>query len=215
MKKRFNYILIAILACITAMPAMAQKPTSNYTSTGGAVYVIEDDEDGYSSSANATINNLREQLRQKDEQIDRYLKKLISIASNFLYLPYEKYSINDVAIPAFETAKGTEYYDKYQIRLTLLKNYRSDIDAISKFLSTHQNEAKKNEYDLSYWASSLRSEFNSLPTVQSYRQYGEGWDETFLGKIIYGIQDQLSNVGGDGAAQRIDSKFSNYLRQLR
>ena len=203
MKKKFKYIAAGAMGLMMLMPAktFAQEPDNYYRE------VVTDDA--------AIISNLREQLKMKDEQIDKYLKKLISIASNFLYLPYEKYSINDVAIPAFETARGTEYYTKYNIRLTLLKNYKTDTDALIKFLVSHQNEAKRNEYNLSSWAANIRSEFNAMPVVQSYKQYGDGWDETYLGQVIYGVLEQLNNTSGDQAAQRIDAKFANYIRALR
>ena len=196
MKHTFKYLALGAVALMLMMPASLSAAES-------AQY------DSDSSSA------LRAQLREKDEQIDKYLKKLISIASNFLFLPYEKYSIDDVAIPAFETAKGTDYYTKYRIRLTLLKNYKADTEAMIKFLSSNQNQARNHTYDLSSWASSLRSQFNAMQFVQSYREYGEGWVETYLGKMFYTILDTLQNTSGDQAAQRIDAKFTNLLRQIK
>ena len=194
MKRKIKYLVLAATALLMLLPLNGFAATS---------YQYDSDTD------------LRAQLKEKDEQIDKYLRKLISIASNFLFIPYEKYSIDDVAIPAFETAKGTEYYTKYNIRLTLLKNYKADTDALIKFLTAHQNEARNHTYDLSSWASSLRSEFSSMQLVRSYREYGEGWDETYLGKVIYSILDTLNNTDGPNAAQKIDSKFTSLLKSLR
>ena len=216
MKDVIKYLAAACLAVMMLSPlkASAYEPEEEYNSTPKYA------NGNYSSSSqyanpDQTIRNLQQQLREKDEQIDKYLKKLISLASNFLFVPYEKYAVNDLAIPAFEAAKGTEYYDRYYIRLKLLKNYKSDIDALTKFLQAHVGEAKKNEYDLYYWASNLKQELNALPVVQSYRQYGDGWDETYLGKIIYGLLEQLSDTSGSQAAGKIDAKISNSLKLLR
>lgn len=193
-----------------------------FLSALAALFLIPASVMGMPASAEATQNydddnvaSLRQQIREKDEQIDRYLKKFISIASNFLYIPYEKYSINDVAIPAFEAAKGTNYYDKYYIRLQLLKNYKTNTDELKKFLMDNQNGGRRNMDYLPSWADRTLSQLNSLNVVKQYRQYGDGWDETFLGKIIYELQEVLDNPYGDNAYQRIDTKFAQSLKAVR
>lgn len=193
-----------------------------FLSALAALFLIPASVMGMPASAEATqsydddnVASLRQQIREKDEQIDRYLKKFISIASNFLYIPYEKYSINDVAIPAFEAAKGTNYYDKYYIRLQLLKNYKTNTDELKKFLMDNQNGGRRNMDYLPSWADRTLSQLNSLNVVQQYRQYGDGWDETFLGKIIYELQEVLDNPYGDNAYQRIDTKFAQSLKAVR
>ena len=169
---------------------------------------------------NDTIAELRYEIAElstkkpsgKNDLIESYQKKFISIASNFLYLPYDEYSINDLAIPAYETTKGTPLYDKYKIRLQMLQYYARDIQEIIKFLQKTRGSIPKSG-SLQNWANGAKKEFAGYPVVIHYQEYGDDWKETYLGKYIVKIFKQLNNLNGD-AYSRIYNAFGTYIKEL-
>ena len=61
---------------------------------------------------------LTDNLEKISKQIDGCNIALIEMATNFLYLPYNKYCIESIALPAFRATEGSKYYDEYKIRFT-------------------------------------------------------------------------------------------------
>jgi hypothetical protein len=61
---------------------------------------------------------------------------LVNTASNFLYIPYEAYSIEKIALPDFEAISDSELRKNNNEKYLLLKNYGEDIEAVYKFLET-------------------------------------------------------------------------------
>lgn len=119
-------------------------------------------------------------------------KCLLNTASNFLYIPYEDYSVQEIAIPAFEAVSNQELKNKYEIKLYLLKSYQTDIKSLLEFISAVEKELDnpfaKNAKDL---VIQLR---NSQFSV-TYRKYDD-WSNTFLGKRIISIENQLKAYDG-------------------
>ena len=68
--------------------------------------------------------------RQNKSLMDKTIKSdkaLISMASNFIYIPYEAYSVDSIAIPAYESVQDLILKLQYEIRYQLLKNYKEDV----------------------------------------------------------------------------------------
>lgn len=136
----------------------------------------------------------RRKVKQREDSISELQAYLITMASNFLYIPYESYSIEKIAIPAFKATEGSENYVKYSNRLPLFVNYRDDIKSLIDFL-------KKTEEYFQFSLSSQRPErskeslkiFNSMPVYINYNKYDD-WEETFLGKKILTIQKILKTA---------------------
>ena len=158
----------------------------------------------------------------------------VEMASNFLYLPYNRESIEMIAIPAFNQAKGSSFYDDYKIRYHLLRNYSKDIKELQYFLNDCISDLKKfnskdSDYDPFYSVygdsdspetpASLAKQFNNrflkLRCVSDYKEYGKGWEETFLGKLIYRIEKALSDESIIGRPAKMEDIFSNYLTKLQ
>ena len=70
-------------------------------------------------------------------------KRLVNIASNFLYIPYEAYSIEKIAIPAFKAISSKELRRDHQIKYELLYNYRKDITDLLAFIKYACTELQK------------------------------------------------------------------------
>lgn len=145
-----------------------------------------------SDSKNREITNLKRKIedlqsitiKRLEASNDTLQRRLISMASNFLYIPYDEYSIEEIAIPAFLSTKGTPAYTRYQNRLPLLQNYKSDIASLVNSLS-------QLEKDLEIGLTAMRDQKSSeylrnlqvSPIYQRYTSYDD-WENTYLGDQI-------------------------------
>lgn len=129
-------------------------------------------------------------LRTMQEQYLRSEKALISMASNFIYIPYEAYSIDSIAIRSFESVSDKSLKAKYLIRYTLLKNYKNDLVAFVAFLKQQQEELSRNPFRND--ANDVVSLLHQQPFYISYQQY-EDWASTFLGGKIHFVENQLKS----------------------
>lgn len=145
------------------------------------------------------ISNLRaDSISTRDAQgvlYDKLLKSdkcLISVASNFLYLPYEAYNVNEIAIRSFETVSDDGMKEKYSIRYKLLKNFKDDIMCFLNYLTTQKEELNKP------FTKNAEEAIQSLHQLQFYIVYHEydDWEETFLGKKIVNVEKQLKLFDG-------------------
>lgn len=163
------------------------------------------------------ITNLQRNIRELKEVTikrleasnDTLQRRLISMASNFLYIPYDEYSIEEIAIPAFLSTKGTSAYTQYQNRLPLLKNYKEDIACLINFV----NQASK---DLSIPLTAMRetkarenlSILSSMPLYIRYSQYDD-WENTYLGIQICLIEKCLNSP-----TENTSKQLDNYKKKL-
>ena len=120
-------------------------------------------------------------------------KKLVNIASNFLYIPYEAYSIQEIAIPAFKAVTDKQLLQKHQIKLVLLENYQQDIRDLLEFISHDVKKELDNRFarDL----NTLEKQFLEKGFYLRYSQY-EDWKNTYLGKIIYDVDEKMKSYNG-------------------
>lgn len=140
-------------------------------------------------------------IKSLEASNDTLQRRFVSIASNFLYIPYDSYCIEDIALPAFTSIKGTLAYDKYQNRLVLLQNYKDDISSLIAFLSQAEKDlsiplAAMREKK----ASEHRDNLNSLPVSVRYNAYDD-WENTYLGTQICTIQKYLQTPTEGTSAQ--------------
>jgi hypothetical protein len=160
------------------------------------------------------ISNLQNvTLKHFELANDTLQLKLISMASNFLYIPYEAYSIDEIAIPAFKATNGSKAYSKYQNRLPLLINYKTDVQSLIEYLA-------KAEKDLSIGLTKLRNDkavehlniLEALPLYTRYSTYND-WKNTYLGTQIIEIQKQLKTPSEKTSTQlkNIRVKLENLL----
>lgn len=140
-------------------------------------------------------------IKRLEASNDTLQRRLISMASNFLYIPYDEYSIEEIALPAFISTKGTSAYVQYQNRLPLLQNYKEDVSSLIVFLT----QAEK---DLSIGLTRLREDkakehlgnIQALPLYLRYSSYDD-WKNTYLGTQICSIQKYLQTPTENTSAQ--------------
>ncbi len=122
--------------------------------------------------------------------------ELVAMASNFIYIPYERYSVEKIAIPAFEFVRGSELYRKNRIFLDLLENYSSDIRMLIVFLGDTTDQVWEIPYNsiIKERARDALSQFRSLPLYHRYTAYDD-WRNTYLGKCIVRIEQKLESPG--------------------
>ena len=119
-------------------------------------------------------------------------KKLVNIASNFLYIPYEAYSIEKIAIPAFKAVTDEHLLHKHQIKLALLENYQQDIRDLLSFISDIEKElGNRFAKDLKV----LDQRYIITDYYHRYNQYDD-WKNTFLGKRINYIDAKMKSYNG-------------------
>lgn len=130
-------------------------------------------------------------IKKRETTIDTLQRKLISMASNFLYIPYDQYSIEEIAIPAFEITKGSSLYTQYSNRLPLFREYRQNIQSIIDFL---EKVEKDTAVPLASYREKMAAEsidiLNNLPVCRNYSLYDD-WENTYLGQIIVSIKELL------------------------
>lgn len=126
-------------------------------------------------------------IKRLEASNDTLQRRLISMASNFLYIPYDEYSIEEIAIPAFQSTKGTPAYTRYQNRLPLLQNYKSDVASLVNSLS-------QMEKDLEIGLTAMRNQkandhLNNLQVSSIYLRYTSygDWENTYLGEQLRSI----------------------------
>ena len=119
-------------------------------------------------------------------------KKLVNIASNFLYIPYEAYSIEKIAIPAFKAVTDEQLLHTHRIKLALLENYQQDIRDLLTFISDIEKElGNRFAKDL----KDLEQRYIKTDYYLRYNQYDD-WKNTYLGKKINYIDAKMKSYNG-------------------
>ncbi len=136
------------------------------------------------------LKNENEKLRKAQKEAD---KRLHNIAANFLYIPYEDFSINKIAIPAFDAISNPELEKEHAIQRHLLESYQADIQQLLKFLVTAGEELSK---PFIKDATEQLRQFKNSPFYTSYQGYGD-WRNTYMGKRIVAIEKLLKAFDGN------------------
>lgn len=140
------------------------------------------------------IQDLKEgEIKRLEASKDSMQRSLINVASNFMYLPYEEYSINEIAIPAFTLTKGSTFYQHHQNIFDILQNYKSDIISLNNFLATAEAELKKTADFGNLRADKGKDHLDKLSALPLYARYTSynDWTNTYLGAKIIEIQKYL------------------------
>ena len=125
-------------------------------------------------------------LLKSQEKAD---KCLLNTASNFLYIPYEAYSVQEIAIQAYEAVSNQKLKQQHAIRLHLLKSYQTDIKSLLNFISIIEKDLSN---PFAYDAKEQLSNFQNTQFCINYKRY-EDWSNTFLGQKIVIIENQLKD----------------------
>jgi len=108
---------------------------------------------------------------------------MMLISTNFLYLPYNRYAVKNIAIPAFSLI-SKQYAKKRSIRMELLENFENDGDEIWRFMRAAQ-EFRGDSRDI---LAMMHSDIFLAYT--RYKRYDD-WEATFLGGLLKSIEKKL------------------------
>lgn len=154
------------------------------------------------------------------EELSNLKNKMAELSTNFLFTPYEEYCIDVVAIPDFQMGKGSLYYTEHSYRGDMLRHYKQDWGKVKEFLEA-------NKYTTVSTAGEVKLKLQNLPTYLQYAGgknpktekiipgYGEGWEQTYLGKIMSGLLKVLSDTRKKDATANIISAFETYLNWMK
>ncbi len=150
------------------------------------------------SNKSTEINDLKSDtlsLRKRLNEVKATLKKtnmmLVNNALNFLYIPYEKWSIQKVAIPAFNAISDSTLKKECQKEEKLLKNYCQDVEALVSFLSEAEKEMAKNK--IARDLSKLKKQLTDKDFYKRYTEKEKFYKSYYLGRKIKAIEKELGN----------------------
>ncbi len=138
-----------------------------------------------------------EKLKKDTIELHNYQKEanrcLVNVSSNFLYIPYEAYSIENIAIPAYNAISDNELKKEHRIKYRLLESYKKDIEEILSLIDFI--EVKLSEPFVKN-SSEVLPKFQESSVYVSYNQY-QDWKNTYLGLKLVVIENQLNVFDGN------------------
>ena len=228
MNKFFKLMAAAVIAL---MPAAAVAQDNNVTLDPSTEQEAKEpealpdsiiDNAGKISTLEKEKEELEKQLRKAKKQNDRTLKasrdsiftmqiELVKMASNFLFVPYDKYAIEKIAIPAYEHSKGTPMYEKNNIRLKCLQEYRNDIQSLVDFMKQLKKTMFNGLDGARTKAKQKIPELEALEVYKRYDAYRKQYDDTgmFLWKKMSSIRSTLNRTDKNAY-----SDFKNIQQEL-
>lgn len=140
-------------------------------------------------------------------------KALISMASNFIYIPYEAYSVDSIAIPAYESAQDSKLKQQYEIRYQLLKNYKENVSETVELLSDICQEIQV-PFASSGQSNDLISKITQSCVYAQYKKYDD-WRNTYLGYMLTEVIGYLGNFEKQVTAQKMEAKIAELNRCIK
>lgn len=134
--------------------------------------------------------SLDRKVKEAEKHAESVEKSLISMASNFLYVPYEAYGVEEIAIKAFESIQNTKLKQEYNQRYILLKNYQNHLREFKAYLERVQKACKAPfQATATEFIDSIDPKVSSdlilkkQPFYLEYIKYNE-YKDTFIGGLI-------------------------------
>lgn len=170
---------------------------------------------------NQTIQDLESDIANVNSSLAEYRALVIKYASDLLNIPYDEYTVTEIAIPILKNAinAGPED-DSASAKLSLLENYATNIQQLKTLLNSYISaltKAKTPE-EFNEWADKANTNFKYEDVVKTYKKvYPKANDlkKTYLGSIISKIEAQLSKRENLDAKATMLKTFNDLKRQLK
>lgn len=147
------------------------------------------------------LTSLRQQSAEKERRIANLKKDLevlnkqyINMAANFLFIPYDAYSVTEIAIPAFDAITDPALKEKHRTRYILLKRYKEHIQEMRDFLA---EEEKNLEYAGEEQAKDALNKMRQKSFYTAYNNHSDNFKSTYLGKKIITAERLLQAFDGN------------------
>ena len=154
--------------------------------------------------------------RQSKSLMDKTIKcdkALISMASNFIYIPYEAYSVDSIAIPAYDSVQDLILKRQYEIRYQLLKNYKVNVVDTAKLLNDIYQECNV-PFASSGQSNELISKITQSRVYVQYKQYDD-WRNTYLGYMLTEVIDCLKTFDKEATPRKIKTKIDELNKCIK
>lgn len=138
-------------------------------------------------------SSLNKELTEMKTTLKKTNKMLLNNALNFLYIPYEAWSIDSVAIPAFNAISDLTLKKEYQKEEKLLKNYYKDASELVKFLSKVENGKDGVLLQMAMNTKKFPEELKKLDLYKRYTEKEKFYKSYYLGRKIKAIERELEN----------------------
>lgn len=162
-----------------------------------------------------SLTKLQNNITKLGKDINTLKSNWIIIASNFLYLPYDKDGIEKIAIPSFNKWKNYNKESKDENNLVvidLLNNYEQDIITVLEITDEGERTMKPSQGNMSNTGSVLLNKFSKTDTYKNYLKFTD-WKNTYLGKYISQIITLL-NTPGDAPYRTFDKIKNNLIKRV-
>lgn len=156
------------------------------------------------SFSEAEVREVRAQQKEAD-------KCLFNVSVNFLFIAYEAYSIDSIAIPAFDAIRSKELKEKRKTDAYLLKHYKEHVRSFCEYLKWAEEELRK---PFTKKGDGFIEKLQGETFYKDYKGYAH-WKGTYLGKRIREIEGGLSQFENDAVRQtceRIRKELESCLK---
>ena len=163
------------------------------------------------AQCSSELKGIKDANSRLEKEISDRNKKLENIATNFIYIPYEDFSIQEVAVPAIESLDGNYSSLEIGVKADLLKHYREDFKSLLEFFKSTYKTPKVNSAN--EFQENLIA-FEKLELIKRYESY-EDCQNTFIGKIIEEVRKPLRSLSKKGLPPREEGpNFYGIITQL-
>lgn len=159
---------------------------------GQMTYYIEELKTVRSESASRkdSIQQLTTQVIELQEEVAKLQKNLLNVAVNYIFIPYDAFSVTQIALPSFKKSKDLPIFKEdpqYMIVLDLVQNYETDSKTVTQLLRDARTAIKDRAK-----AQKVYNDLINSPLYKRYTQFND-WEQTYLGKIIKIVANNLHN----------------------
>ena len=170
---------------------------------------------------NQTIQDLESEIANVNTNLAMYRATVIKYASDLLNIPYDEYTVTEIAIPILKNAVNAgPRDDSASAKLSLLENYNTNVQQLKNLLNSYINAINnaKTPEEFIEWTELTYVKFKYEEVVKAYKKvYPKDNDlkKTYLGSIISIIESQLANRGNPDAKATMLKTFTDLKRQLK
>lgn len=139
----------------------------------------------FQSKAKQEIAVLKEKCCSLESFQEEAEKKLMNIATNFLYIPYEHFSVEKIAVPALKAIPSSDINADRLKKYNLVVNYTKDIQALAKAIDNSIKSLAN-----PFASDNVLRDFQSQEFFLRYKEYAD-WKNTYLGNIFVNVEKIL------------------------
>jgi hypothetical protein len=166
-----------------------------------------------------SIKMLQRQLLEKNNEIEQYKLNnkaleaqigredtcIVNLSTNYLFIPYEDYSVENSAVPAIDNVYNKTLLEKQSVRINLLKNYKQHVQQFRDFLIRMNVECKKKFRDIN---KDFITPFTSQPFFIEYKKFDKH-ESMYLWKFYVEVLKRFKSYTNEN-----NPKFDDIIKEL-